>query len=174
MFGEKNIDVSALTPTSVQIIQPKAGNLGSLIGTATSIFDRGLDYALLRLEVPPNQLQHVNCVSGQISGWVQPVNGTRVMKYGAKTGLTHGIVNGRSLSMPHVISVAFDEQMPSSSNRLSAEGDSGSVYLVQNPNNPAELKIIALHTDGVDNGKLAYATLFASIFPSINQKILNT
>lgn len=141
------------------------------IGTASTIFDNTLDYALIHLTSKINKIQSFNGFVGHLDDLsvTKPIYGqTKVKKTGAKTGITYGIVTGRSLTNPAKISIVLDEELQGKDSSISLGGDSGSIWLVNDNSN--KLKIVALHSEG-DGEKNASAISFDYILSSITNKI---
>src|SRR5690606_18113501 len=66
------------------------------IGIATEIFSKNLDYALFNVTSLLEEKQALNWLNGNIDKYVIPRIGSAVMKSGAKTQITYGIIDGRS------------------------------------------------------------------------------
>ncbi|MDG4654691.1 S1 family peptidase [Chryseobacterium arthrosphaerae] len=164
-FGEELPNVSNTT----LIHQPSISNFGQAVGTITTIFNPNLDYSLFELDskLPHDQYQSINGISGIIDGYINPWGGLQVFKYGATTGKTYGIVDGRSIIHKHLITIRNDPQF-NRGNRISEPGDSGSLWVTCKSSSPQILKAVALHCAGDENHNIAFATLYSSIFASIN------
>ncbi len=82
-------------------------------------------------------------INGKINKTQEPFIGMKVMKTGAKTGLTHGIVS--SVSSDKIkIRMVPNPAKPSIDNELSDAGDSGSIWVTDE----AKPKAVALHWGG--------------------------
>ena len=137
---------------------------GNLIGTAAGLFSRELDYATIDPSVLVDPDQSLNPVSGLISACGYPRIGMAVIKAGAASGLTYGIIDGRSCLHPADLSICPDPAYEPSPGPLSAYGDSGSCWVQVLPG--GSLKLIALHFGGNEQPPLAKARAFVSILAS--------
>jgi len=135
------------------------------IGIASSLFNQNLDYATFVIQVPYDELQSINRIEGLLESYVYPRINMQVLKSGAKTGVTYGIIDGRSCIDCSEISI----YNPTSA--VSDKGDSGSVWMLNDGTNIP--KPVALHYGGGETNKWAKAKTFASIFASIRNKINN-
>lgn len=164
-FGDESPNFT----TPIVIHQPSIGNFGSEIGLITPFFNPNLDYSLFEINstLQHDQNQSINGIPGIIDGYINPWDGLKVFKYGAKTGKTHGIFDGRSIIHKHLITIRNDTQF-NNGNRVSEPGDSGSLWLAFKNSSPNILKTVALHCAGDESQNIAFATLYSSIFVSIN------
>ncbi len=135
------------------------------IGVAFNLFNPHLDYATFLIQVPHDQSQSVNMITGVLSSYVYPKIGDSLFKSGATTGVTSGIIDARSCLDSSELSVY------SPIGTISEDGDSGSVWILNdNTNIP---KPVALHYGRGETNQWAKAKSFASIFASIRKKINN-
>jgi len=135
------------------------------IGVAFNLFNPNLDYATFLIQVPHDQSQSVNMITGLLESYVYPKIGDSLFKSGAQTGLTYGIIDARSCLDCSELSI----YNPNST--ISDYGDSGSVWILNdNTNIP---KPVALHYAGGETPQWAKGKTFASIFASIRNKINN-
>jgi hypothetical protein len=142
---------------------------GNLIGMASDLFSPDLDFATFVLQIPVDQSQSINSLSGLLTSWVFPRINTPVLKSGACTGVTYGIIDGRSCIDSSELSIHLDQKYSNPSECISDYGDSGSVWIL---NDGSEiLKPVALHYAGGDTPQWAKAKSFASIFASIQNKL---
>ncbi len=140
------------------------------IGIVTNLYSQELDYATFALQTSVDQAQSINALNGQLSSYIYPQINMPLVKSGASTGVTYGIIDGRSCIDCSVFSIRVDSNYSNPNNMISDYGDSGSVWLL---NDGSEvLKPIALHFGG-DELSCAKAKSFASIFASIRNKIHN-
>ena len=153
------------------MLQPKRRNFGKPVGNVNSVFNKFLDYSLFRTNVPSDGLQSVNGFDGEIEGFANPDNDMRLFKFGASTGRTFGIFDARSVIDKHRITIHFDPHGPSDTNRISAGGDSGSIWLTRQNAREGNLRMVALHFGGDEQHNIAFASLFSSISASIRTKI---
>ncbi|MBD1426700.1 hypothetical protein [Sphingobacterium arenae] len=140
------------------------------IGIASTIFDQALDYALFRIEAAVNQTQSLNGLPGIINQivFVNPIYGqTKVKKTGTTTGLTYGTVIGQSLINPPRLSIMLDPEFQDKSRPISLDGDSGSLWIVND--NSSEIKIVGLHCQG-DGANNAVAISFDYILNSVKKQ----
>ena len=94
-----------------------------------------------------------------------------VWKYGAKTGMTYGIIDGRSCLDCAELSIHIDERYPNPNNILTDHGDSGAIWIL---NEDSEmLRPIALNYGGGETLQWAKAKSLASVFASIRNKKQN-
>lgn len=135
------------------------------IGIAFNLFNPNLDYATFVLQVPHDQSQSVNMIPGLLESYVYPRIHMSVFKSGAKTGMTYGIIDGRSCIDCSELSI----HNPTSA--ISDGGDSGSVWIFNDNTNIQ--KPVALHYGSGETNQWAKAKSFASIFASIRNKINN-
>lgn len=141
------------------------------IGVATNLFNQNLDYATFTIDVPYDQLQSINMITGLLDSYVYPQINMPLLKSGAKTGITYGIIDGRSCINCSELSIHIDSRYPNNNGIISDFGDSGSVWISNdNTNIP---KPVALHYAGGETPQWAKGKAFASIFASIRNKINN-
>lgn len=171
-FGEIPDD----TPPAdgLQMLQPKFRNFGEPIGRMTSVFNKFLDYSLIRLNVKVDGLQSINGFMGGLEGFTNPTEGMRMFKFGAATGKTFGVFDARSIIDRHRIIIRFDTNGPNDSNRISSPGDSGSMWVTPQNSAPGNLRMVALHYAGDEDRNIAFASLFSSISPSIRSQLPST
>jgi hypothetical protein len=155
----------------INILQPKFRNFGEIIGRSTSVFNQFLDYSLFELSSPADGMQSINGFDGEIEGFVRATEDMRLFKFGASTGKTFGIFDARSIINQHRIIIRYDGSGPNDSPRISAPGDSGSLWVTNQFSSPGKLRIAALHYGGDEDRNLAFASLFSSISQSIRNKI---
>lgn len=138
------------------------------IGTAAGYFSQELDYATFDLQVPFDSIQSLNSIGGWLTTYGYPRIGMQVMKSGAATGITHGIIDSRSAVNPSEWSIRPDPAYPNPDGILSTAGDSGSCWIHVDP--PGAPKLIALHYAGGENPQWAKAKAFSSIFASVRAR----
>ena len=138
---------------------------GNRIGTAAEYFSRELDYATFYLQVPLDGLQSLNSIGGLLTTYGYPRIGMQVMKSGAATGVTHGIIDGRSCINTSELSIHLDPAYPVPDGIIANTGDSGSCWIQYDQ--PGAPKLIALHYAGGENLQWAKAKAFTSIFASV-------
>jgi hypothetical protein len=141
------------------------------IGVAADLFSYELDYATFILQVPFDNLQSINFISGRLKSYAFPQINMQVIKSGACTDLTYGIIDGRSCINCSELSIYIDTQYPSSNEIISDFGDSGSIWILND--NSEFLTPIALHYGGGETLQWAKAKSFSSIFASIRNKTKN-
>ena len=141
------------------------------IGIASDLFSFDLDYATFVLQVQSDQLQSINLIEGALTSYLYPQINMSLRKSGASTGLTFGIIDGRSCVDCSELSIHIDTNYPSPDGVVSNYGDSGSVWILNDNSNI--LKPVALHYGGGQTPQWAKAKTFASIFASIRNKIKN-
>ena len=165
------------SPEPQHVIQPARKYFGERIGDLADAADETLDYALFRMIADGDQRQHLNGIDGVLAGYLRPagLGLLTLIKSGAATGVTHGVYDGRSLTNPYTVLIRRRENSPAT--RLSAPGDSGSAW-VEDPGTPdaddkqsISRRLFALHVGGESSGRLAIATLFSSIWPSMVNKL---
>lgn len=178
MYGLTNFHVSygelpddQPPPDNVILLQPKYRNFGEEVGRTVSVFNQRLDYSLFSLNVTSDTNQSINGFAGEIEGFVRLTQNMHLYKYGASTGKTFGIFDARSIINQHRVIIRYDSEGPNDSTRISAPGDSGSLWVTNQYSSPGKLKIGALHYGGDEDKNLAFATLFSSIYQSIRNKI---
>lgn len=89
--------------------------------------DANLDCAVFEItDRPINNLQSQNDIDGLIVGIEEPFVDMRVMKAGAVTNVTHGIITHRFSSQ---ITIRIDKDKHGPNASLAKQGDSGSVYV---------------------------------------------
>ncbi len=121
--------------------------------------NRGLDAAVFEIGGRPLHPQPVNCLPGPVNGITTAVIGTPVMKSGAATGVTYGIII--ALTLRKTIMIGTDPARQPVNHALCAAGDSGSVWFSNN------MEAIALHYGG-EIQQVAYAHAIP-IGPIINK-----
>lgn len=168
LFGINMEESDAWSYTGRSVNQPQRENGEDPIGKICATFNRYLDYALFTITPTVNGEQAVNKIPGVISGFGRAELGMRLLKAGAVSGLTHGIVDGRSCFDKSRIVLRYDNSMNNEDNYISRGGDSGSAWLL--PGMDGTLKIVALHYGGVLSENVAYATLYSSINASLKNQ----
>jgi len=171
LYGQ--IDTSIVTSDYVGklTVSQNLNRTNNKIGIASNLFNPNLDYATFILQVPFDQFQSVNMITGLLESYIYPQLNMPLLKSGAKTGITFGIVDGRSCIDCSELSIHIDTRYPSNTGKVSDSGDSGSVWILNdNTNIP---KPVALHYGGGETSQWAKAKTFASIFASIRNKINN-
>lgn len=161
-------DGSAVAGTPVYAL-PSLGaafSTGTLIGHVGEdfLYGRSGDAALVRLESPPSQFAASQWPARPLVTR-RPQLGERVLKVGAATGLTSGIVNAidilhASLANGEVMDVIGFE-IGSQEMTLSAKGDSGAVWIAEEDN-----AVVGLHFAGVPPD-LAYACYFDQVLSGL-------
>ncbi|MFD2966292.1 hypothetical protein [Sphingobacterium bambusae] len=140
------------------------------IGVASTVFDQALDFALIGIEEPVNLTQSLNGFPGVIKQIipVDPIYGqTKVKKTGATSGITYGIVYGQSLRNPARFPIISDPNFQDKNLPLSLDGDSGSLWIVND--NDTNIKIVGLHCQG-DGETNAVATSITSILNAVKKQ----
>ncbi|MFH0761948.1 MAG: hypothetical protein V2A67_10645 [Bacteroidota bacterium] len=135
------------------------------IGTAAGFFSQELDFATFDLKVPFDGIQSINSINGLLTSYGYPRIGMPVMKSGAATGVTYGIIDGRSCINTSELSIHLDPAYPNPDGIVANAGDSGACWIQYDSNGAT--KLIALHYAGGENLKWAKAKAFSSIFASI-------
>lgn len=141
------------------------------IGIASNLFSLELDYATFILQTPFDQNQSINALNGLMKSYAYPQINMRVVKSGASTGVTFGIIDARSCINCSELSIHLDPQYSNPSNTVSSNGDSGSIWVLNDDSGTSTP--IALHYGGGETPKWAKAKSFSSIFASIRNKIQN-
>lgn len=138
---------------------------GSLlpVGVAASYYGKKLDYATIIPQVPIDPLQPIRGIAGPVMGWIYPQIGMQLCKSGASTGVTYGIVDGRSLHDVSEISIYGNNQPDKP---LSDRGDSGSAWVHVRDD---KLWLVGLHYARGISPLWARAKSFASIYASLRQ-----
>jgi hypothetical protein len=171
VFGRLDEEQAIQHVNRLLLFQPNKPNFGTEIGLVSEAFSQKLDYCIFRLKENPNISQAINRINGVVSGFANPLIGQKLAKVGAATNLTLGIVEARSLVDISKIIIRFAPDPRNESTKVSSAGDSGSVWFTESPGEPEKLKLVALHFGGDVVKNIAFANLFSSIIPSINQKI---
>ena len=149
-------------PDGEAVYQPNTAN--ALVATvALALSDRVLDCAVARV------VNGVDCL-GEIlglpvlAGIADPVEGMRVIKSGAETGVTEGVVdlvNGDQVRI--AVPSEFDAEY-----ELSAEGDSGALWVCRD-----SMKAVALHKGGSASGvHFAFSTRLNAILGKLGMQLL--
>jgi len=141
------------------------------IGISANLFSFELDYATFVLKAPIDQVQSINALNGLLTSYAYPRVCGSVIKSGASTGVTFGIIDARSCLNPSELSIHIDPQYPNHNNTVSDYGDSGSVWILNDDSNIP--KPVALHYGGDETKQWAKAKTLTSIFASIRNKIQN-
>lgn len=141
------------------------------IGIAFHLFNPKLDYATFVIQGPHDQSQSVNMITGLLESYKYPQINMPLLKSGAKTGITFGIIDGRSCIDCSELSIHIDKRYASNTGKVSDSGDSGSVWILNDGTNIP--KPVALHYGSGETNQWAKAKTFASIFASIRNKINN-
>lgn len=165
LFGDNNV-----VNEPIEVFQPHRPG-SRKIGISTPVYDKDLDYVLIRLQQPYDTDQSINAIKGEIVGFKNYESNLRVIKMGAYTKRTTGITNGRSCLDCAKITIRYDSSGINDSPLISHRGDSGSFWVLPSAENMGNLKVLALHTSGEPGLNIAYANLFSSIHSSINNKI---
>lgn len=92
---------------------------------------------------------------------------TKVRKSGIGKTITYGIADGRSLLNPSVITIYEDINRPSVKGHISRLGDSGSVWIVDEPSD--QIRVVALNS-GSQEPHSAFGNSFDVIIKSIQEK----
>lgn len=156
--------------TNWHVIKRKRGKLGDIIvepawkpnnstfriGKLVN-FDKNLDCAVFEIVTTRNFLHNViKTIGVKIEGIYKPSIGLPVMKFGASTGLTYGIVSFISNNKTNV-TITPNNDKPAQNNEISMSGDSGSLWITDE-DHP---KAVALHyagdKDNTFNIEFAYA-----------------
>jgi len=151
---------------------------------SSTLHSKNHDYALIELKEGLNfRLNKINSIQGEITGYISPkkMEKMKLLKYGARTGLTKGVVDGWCLYDENICNrnnLVYDSFsiVPESSsiiNKISDNGDSG--YAWVHKMDSGELKLVGLHYDGkydIDNQiNIAFAISFKGIYSSLINKI---
>ena len=153
------------------MLQPRVDNFGKSIGPVINVYNKLLDYSLIRINVPSDTEQSINHFEGTFRGFANPIENLRVFKYGAVTGQTCGIYDARSIIDKFRITIFYDKTGTNDSPHISLMGDSGSSWVTRQGAALDDLKLFALHYAGDETKNIAFASLYSSIMPSINSKI---
>jgi hypothetical protein len=159
VFGRLN---GAPFPTGEPIYQP-SDNIPQVAQNSVIHSSWPLDCSAARLNPGITSVPDILGLS-LITGSEDPQLGMRVLKSGAETGITEGIVteiNGDTveIGLPPQIDPQYE---------LSAPGDSGSVWI-----NRQTGKVVALHKGGASNGPhRAYATRILSVLTFLQMEII--
>lgn len=171
LYGQTDASIVTSDYVGRLPISQNLNRTNNKIGVASNIFNPNLDYATFVLQVPIDQLQSVNMITGLLESYVYPQINMPLLKSGAKTGITYGIIDGRSCIDCSELSIHLDARYPNNAGVISDFGDSGSVWILNdNTNIP---KPVALHYAGGETPQWAKGKTFASIFASIRNKIIN-
>jgi endonuclease G len=157
------------------IIQPafKESNSRFTIGHLHR-WNKKLDCAVF--EINNNRATEANNsifnIAGKITQLEEPYIGMRVMKYGATTKLTHGII--ASVSTDSVkIRIVPNPDKPAQNNEITSAGDSGSAWVTDEVNP----KAVALHWGGDKNTntrtEFSMANNLKAIFKSLDLVLIN-
>lgn len=147
-------------------------NTENRIGLAFDIYDKSLDYATFILEKPLDPNQSINGIKGQLVSYVYPQINMPLIKSGAGTGITYGIIDGRSCLNRSEISIHLDTRYHNPDDAVSAGGDSGSLWILNDGTNI--LKPVALHYGGGETKQWAKAKSLSSIFASVRNTKVNS
>ncbi|MNK09417.1 hypothetical protein D3C87_273760 [compost metagenome] len=141
------------------------------IGKSFGAFNMELDYATIFLDPKVKKEPSIN----GIRGFTDPLSAkpasklmlgvTRVVKSGIATGRTFGVVDGRSLLHPPMITIFEDKNDPQPEGDLSRPGDSGAVWVIDDQSNM--ITLVALNI-GSMAPHTAYGSSFDTILKSIN------
>lgn len=135
------------------------------IGIAANLFNPTLDFATFVTQTPCEQSQSVNKITGLLNSYVYPQINMPLVKSGARTGVTFGIIDGRSCIDCSELSIHIDTHYPNPTGVISDYGDSGSVWILND--NTSIPKPVALHYGGGESPQWAKAKTFASIYASM-------
>ncbi len=135
------------------------------IGVAFNLYNQFLDYATFILDKPIVQTQSINGIKGQLVSYIYPQINMPLVKSGAGTGITYGIIDGRSCLNRSEISIHLDTRYHHPDDSVSTGGDSGSLWIFNDGINI--LKPVALHYGGGETKQWAKAKSISSIFASI-------
>lgn len=138
------------------------------IGVAFDLYDKSLDYATFILEKPLDLNQSIIGIEGQLASYIFPQINMPLIKSGAGTGITYGIIDGRSCLNRSEISIHLDTRYHNSYDAVSAGGDSGALWILNDGTNV--LKPVALHYGGGETRQWAKAKPLSSIFASVRNK----
>jgi hypothetical protein len=140
-------------------------NQENKIGVAFGLYNQLLDYATFIVEQPVNTEQCINGLQGRLTSYVYPQINMPLVKSGAGSGITYGIIDGRSCLNHSEISIHLDTRYHYPDHAVSMGGDSGSLWLLNDGTNL--LKPVALHYGGGETKQWAKAKSISSIFASI-------
>lgn len=136
-----------------KIVQPNSGvyNSADVIGKVIA-GNPDIDCAIFELNGTRRSDHLVYDLCDKIIDAIQPSRDDRVVKSGAKTGITYGIIDG--IPRDNKFTISFDRLKPNPAGELSDLGDSGSIWLLNNE----ELNFgVGLHYGGSNDGTRAYA-----------------
>lgn len=152
-------------------ISQNLNRVNNRIGIAANLFNPNLDYATFIIQAPLDQIQSINMIEGLLDSYAFPQINMPLLKAGAKTGITFGIIDGRSCLDCSELSIHIDTRYPNNTGVISDYGDSGSVWVLNDSSSVP--KPVALHYGGGETPQWAKAKSFSSIFASIRNKINN-
>lgn len=145
--------------TNDAIVQPAWNSntpefsIGSLLN-----WDKALDCAIFTVHTRPiDTLNHINGMQGRILHIVAPHVGMAVMKSGARTGITYGII--QSIRGQEAVIVPNPNRPQRPDGEISIVGDSGSLWL----RDDNSLSAVALHWGGSRTAHIAYANSMEAI-----------
>lgn len=127
------------------VVQPDSASPGSSpVGTVLR-GDRSVDAAVFLIDGrrPVEMSESLLGVGGRFAGTQRARVGLRVLKSGAVTGVTYGIVSFISTLS---LTVVPDPAVPAKNNEISKSGDSGAVWASYE----SDLRAVALHRVGED------------------------
>lgn len=151
-------------------------SLGAAFSTARLIgyvgdpfmFEEGADAAFFRLDPAPEEFAASEWPERPLTTR-RPELGERVLKVGAATGLTSGIVS--AIDVVHTTQANGETvdvlgfEIESQEMTLCAKGDSGSVWIAENGN-----AIVGLHFGGTPPNQ-AYACYFDNVLSGLNLRL---
>lgn len=135
------------------------------IGKAAHLFNKELDFATFVTDVAFDRHQSINGVEGLVATWAHPRLQMPVMKSGAATGLTYGIIDGKSVIDTAELTIYLDPRYTNKRGIISDYGDSGAMWVVNDGSD--SIKPVALHYARGEGPQWARAKSMASIFASI-------
>ncbi|WP_157263001.1 hypothetical protein [Pedobacter steynii] len=139
------------------------------IGRCFRAFDMLTDYATVEIDPQVGRIPEINGFPGSTDPiLIAPINKlkigfTKVKKSGIITGITYGLVDGRSLVYPGKFTIIPDPNAPKAP--LSKKGDSGAAWIINDASENVRLAI--LHT-GSETPGTAYGHAFQVILNHIN------
>lgn len=173
--------------TNWHVIKNKTGKIGDAIvqpawkpSSSHSIgnllrWDLNLDCAIFSVNQnrSVNRIDNLYNIPGKVRSTIQnPLIGTRVVKSGARTGVTYGIINFISHDLVD-ITITANPDKPALNNEISRPGDSGSFWVTDN----ASPLAIALHWGGdgenTPKDEFAYTKNANFVFKKLNVSLLS-
>jgi len=152
-----------------RVFQNDGNPANKSIGFCFRAFDMLTDYATIEIDPSVARIPEINGFKGHTDPIViAPVSNlkigfTKVKKSGVTTGITFGLVDGRSLIYPGKFTIIPDPEAPAGP--ISDPGDSGSVWIINEVTGQARLAV--LHS-GRESPGTAYGHAFQVILNHIN------